>query len=175
MYKDIFKRCNKTYRFPKTLRLFEWRLSRASSTGIWTSKGASTPYNLISVRVRTISGSKLIQNLSRWFPGYYKIQFGFSFSRNTKLAHLQPLEPLLFRKFSNLCTFILGGQFLLPQRANNQKRGFCQLQKWKRQRGLSALGIQICSFAASWATFVPGIFQLLHFHTGGPILITPEG
>ena len=31
----------------------------------------------------------------------------------------------------------------------DQKRGFCQLQKWKRQRGVSALGIQIESFAAS--------------------------
>ena len=92
-----------------------------------------------------------------------------------KLVHLQPLEPLLFQEFSNFCTFILGGQFLLPQRANNQERGFCQLQKWMKQRDLGALGIQIGSLAASWATFVPGIFQLFHFHTGEPILITPEG
>ena len=28
-------------------------------------------------------------------------------------------KPLLFWKFSNFFTFILGGQFLLPQRANN--------------------------------------------------------
>ena len=34
MYKDVFKRCNKTYRFPISLRLIERRLSRASSRGI---------------------------------------------------------------------------------------------------------------------------------------------
>ena len=35
------------------------------------------------------------------------------------LDHLHPFEPLLFQNFSNFFTFILGGQFLLPQRANN--------------------------------------------------------
>ena len=42
------------------------------------------------------------------------------------------------------------------------------------QRGLSAWGIQIGSFAAGWAPFVLEIFHLFHFHTGRPILITPE-
>ena len=42
-------------------------------------------------------------------------------------------------------------------------------------RGLSSWGIQIGSFAAGWAPFVPKIFQLFQFHTGRPILITPEG
>ena len=37
-----------------------------------------------------------------------------------KLHHLQPLKPNLFLKFGNFFTFILGVQFLLPQRANNQ-------------------------------------------------------
>ena len=32
-----------------------------------------------------------------------------------KLDHLQPVKPILFTKFSNFFTFILGGQFLLPQ------------------------------------------------------------
>ena len=36
-----------------------------------------------------------------------------------KLDHLQPFKPLLFWKISNSFTFILGSQFLLPQRANN--------------------------------------------------------
>merc|ERR1739842_70987 len=36
----------------------------------------------------------------------------------SKLDHLQPLEPILFPKFSNFFPFILGSPFLLPQRAN---------------------------------------------------------
>ena len=39
----------------------------------------------------------------------------------------------------NFFTFILGGQFLLPQRANMEKREFIQLQNWMRQRGLGAV------------------------------------
>ena len=38
----------------------------------------------------------------------------------------------LSRKFSHFFTFILGGQFLLPQRANNGKRAFTQLLNWMR-------------------------------------------
>ena len=92
-----------------------------------------------------------------------------------KLDHLQLIEPILFHKSFNFCTFILGGQFLLPQRVNNGKRGFIQLQNWMRQRGFSAWAIQTGPFAAHWAHFVPEDFQLFHFHTGRPILITPEG
>ena len=91
-----------------------------------------------------------------------------------KLDHLQLIEPILFQKIFNFFTFILGGQFLLPQRANNGKRGFIQLQNWMRQRGFSAWGIQTGPFAAHWAHFVPKDFQLFHLHTGRPILITPE-
>ena len=32
-----------------------------------------------------------------------------------KLDHLQPLEPILSQNIMNFFTFILGGQFLLPQ------------------------------------------------------------
>ena len=45
-----------------------------------------------------------------------------------KLDHLQPFESILSHKIFNFFTFILGGQFLLPQRANNGKGGFIQLQ-----------------------------------------------
>ena len=38
----------------------------------------------------------------------------------------------------------------------------------------NAFGIQTGPFAACIATFVPKIFDLFHFHTGRPILITPE-
>ena len=40
----------------------------------------------------------------------------------------RPIEPILLQRIFNIFTFILGGQFLLPQRANNGKGGFIQLQ-----------------------------------------------
>ena len=46
-----------------------------------------------------------------------------------KLDHLQPFKSILFRKFLSCVIFILGGQFLLPQRANNEKRRISELQK----------------------------------------------
>ena len=90
-----------------------------------------------------------------------------------KLDHLHPVEPILFSKFYNFFTFILGGQFLLPQRANTEKGEFSQLQKWTRQRGVSAWGIQIGPFAAICTNYVSQILQFFHFHNGEPILFTP--
>ena len=52
-----------------------------------------------------------------------------------------------YGKFSKLAT-LLGSQFLLPQRANNGKGEFSQLQIWMRQRGFSAWGIQTGPLAA---------------------------
>ena len=65
-----------------------------------------------------------------------------------KLDHLHPVEPILFSKFYNFFTFILGGQFLLPQRDEGCKweNGFHPTLA--RQRILSAWGIQIGPFAA---------------------------
>ena len=88
---------------------------------------------------------------------------------------LQTFKLILLWTIFNFSTFILGGQFLLPQRANMEKREFIKLQNWMRQRGLGAWGIQNGPFAAHWAHFVPEDFQLFHFHTGRPILITPRG
>ena len=53
----------------------------------------------------------------------------FSMPWAFKLNHLQPFKPILFPNFSNILTFILGSPILLPQRANNEKRQFSQLQK----------------------------------------------
>ena len=39
-----------------------------------------------------------------------------------KLDHLHPFRPILLKQISNFFTFILGSQFLLPQRANSGKR-----------------------------------------------------
>ena len=72
---------------------------------------------------------------------------GFSVPGAFKQDHLQPFKPILSQKIFNFFTFILGGQFLLPQRANMEKREFSQLQNWMRQRGFSAWGIQTGPFA----------------------------
>ena len=71
------------------------------------------------------------------------------------LDHIHPLKPLLFPKFSNFLTFILGGQFLLPQRANYGKRGFIQPHKRKRQKVCPAQfqSRHIATKGASGATF----------------------
>ena len=42
-----------------------------------------------------------------------------------KLDHFQPVEPLLFRKFSNYFTFILGGPILITP-----ERGRLKMGKW---------------------------------------------
>ena len=52
---------------------------------------------------------------------------GFSVPRAFKLDHLHSLESILFQKIFNFFTFILGGQFLFPQRANNGQWGLAQL------------------------------------------------
>ena len=95
--------------------------------------------------------------------------------RAFNLDQLQPIKPILFWNISIFFTFILGKHFLLPQRTNNGKGEFIQLQYWIRQGVFIAWGIQTGPFAAHSAHFVLEIFQLFHFHTGEPILITPEG
>ena len=64
-----------------------------------------------------------------------------------KLDHLQPFAPFTFLNFSIFFTFILGGQFLLPQRSNNGK-GNSSNPKSGWDRGFS----------------VPGTFKLDHLH-----------
>ena len=64
-----------------------------------------------------------------------------------KLDHWQSGKPLLFWRFFNFSTFILGSPILLPQRANDGKRPFTQLQNWIRQGSLGAWGIQTGPFA----------------------------
>ena len=72
---------------------------------------------------------------------------GFSVPGAFKLVYLQLFELSLSQKIFNFFTFILGGQFLLPQRATNGKKEFIQLKNWIRQRVFSALGSQTGQFA----------------------------
>ena len=71
-----------------------------------------------------------------------KVDWELKVSGAFKLHHLQPIVPLLSLNISIFFTFILGVQFLLPQRAINGKREFTQPQNWMRQRVFSALYIQ---------------------------------
>ena len=59
--------------------------------------------------------------------------------------------------------------------ANYGKGEFTQLQNWMLQMDFNAWGIQTEPFAFLGAHFVSEDFHLFHFHTGRPILITPEG
>ena len=62
----------------------------------------------------------------------------------------------------------------ISQPLNKQKRELSQLQKWTRPWAFSALGIHTGPFVVLQHNFVFTIFQLFHFHTGEPILNTPE-
>ena len=82
------------------------------------------------------------------------------------LDHLQPVELFSIWICSWFSTFILGSQFLLPQRAKNGKVEFSKLQKWMRQRGSCAWEIQTGPFEAPLAHFVLDVFQYFNFHAG---------
>ena len=72
-----------------------------------------------------------------------------------KLDHLQPVKPILFSKFYNFFTFILGGQFLLP-RGLIMGKGNSPNSRNGLDRGFS----------------VPGSFKLDHLHPVKSILFS---
>ena len=81
------------------------------------------------------------ENWGRWF----------SVRRAVWLDHLHPFKTILLLEFSIYFTLIVGGQFLLSQRANSEngeKRELFQFQNWMRHRGLSAWGIQTRPFVS---------------------------
>ena len=63
-----------------------------------------------------------------WVPGYFE------------LDQMQPIKPLLFPNFYIFFTFILGGQFLLPQRANIGEKGNFSTPKLAETEGFQCLG-----------------------------------
>ena len=70
-----------------------------------------------------------------------------------KLDHLQPVEPIMFLKFSNFCTFILEANSYYPRRLIMRK-GNSPNSKNGWYRGVS----------------VPGAFKLDHLQPVEPIL-----
>ena len=139
--------------------------STISVNGEWQRK---TPFNVPASGIRSGPIIEEINQISAWTRGIFLL-------RAFKLDHLKPVQPLFFSHFCNFFSFILGSPFLLPQRANIGKGEISQPQKRMRQWVFSAWGIQTGPFTACTAPFVLINFQLFHFHTGEPILITPEG
>ena len=92
-----------------------------------------------------------------------------------KLDHLQPFKPILFWNFSNFFTFILGSQFLLPQRANNGKREILPTSNIGDSGGFQCLGHSNWTSCSPLSPFCPEQFQTFSLSYWGPILITPEG
>ena len=95
-----------------------------------------------------------------------------------KLDHLHPIKPLLFWKFFNFFTFILGGQFLLPQRANNGKRENHPTPKVDEKKGFQCLGhsnwticIPFSPFCSGkFPSFSPSYWEANSYYPRGPIM-----
>ena len=92
-----------------------------------------------------------------------------------KLGHLQPVEPILFPKFCNFFTFILGGPILITLERRGAENGKMEFTQPEVDKGISVPGaFKLDHFQPVEQIFFPQIFQLFHFYIGGPILITPE-
>ena len=82
-----------------------------------------------------------------------------------KLGHLQPIKPLLFSDFYTFFTFILGGQFLLPQRANIAGGGPFLLPHFFQSMCFAYL-LQYSKLSATWVAcseIQPFWLTLIHF------------
>ena len=131
------------------------------SLSYWREANSYYPTGLI-MRKGNSPNSRNGLNRGVWVPGTFK------------LDHLQPAKPILFSKFYNFSTFILGANSYYPRegKAENGKMDFSQPEC---ERGI----------------WVPGAFRLDHlqpvepilfpkisnFYTFilGPFLLTPEG
>ena len=92
-----------------------------------------------------------------------------------KLDHLQPFKPILFWQISKIFTFILGGHFLLPQRANTEKREILPIFKRDGTQEFVWLGHSNwtnCNHLSS--NFTKNVQKLEPLYWGFPFLITPE-
>ena len=105
----------------------------------------------------------------------YGGDWGVSVPGAFKLDHLQPFKPILSWNFSNFFTFILGSQFLLPQRANNGKREILPTSNMDETEGFQCLGPSNWTTCSPLSQFHSEHFQTLSLSYWGPILITPEG
>ena len=104
----------------------------------------------------------------------YGWDWGVSVPRAFKLDHLQPFKPIWFWNFSCFFTFILGSQFLLPQRANNGKREILATSNLDETEGFQCLGHSNWTTCSPLSQFCSEIFPLFSLSYWGPILFTPD-
>ena len=92
----------------------------------------------------------------------YRWDRGVSVPWAFKLDHLQPFKPILFWNFSNFFTFILGSQFLLPQRANYGSWENFPFPNMDETEGFECLG-------HSNRTICSPLSQFFDFYSGEPV------
>ena len=92
-----------------------------------------------------------------------------------KLDHLQPFKPILFWNISNFFTFILGSQFLLPQRANNGKREILATSNLDETEGIQCLGPSNWTTCSPLSHFCSGKFPILSLSYWGANSYYPRG
>ena len=92
-----------------------------------------------------------------------------------KLDYLQPFKPILFWTISNSFTFILGSQFLLPQRANNGKGKFSQLPIMDETEGFQCLGHSNWTMCSPLSPFCSEIFSTFSLSYWGANSYYPRG
>ena len=91
-----------------------------------------------------------------------------------KLDHLQPIKLILFPNFSIFFTFILGGQFLLPQRANNGKREIHPTPKLNETEGFQCLWHSNWTICSPLSHFCSHIFSTFTLSYWGAISYYPR-
>ena len=84
---------------------------------------------------------------------------GISVPGAFKLDNLQPFKPILLLKFSSSFTFILGSPFLLPQRANYEKREILPTSNMDETEGVQCLGISNWTICSPLGPFCPRRFS----------------
>ena len=82
-----------------------------------------------------------------------------------KLEHLQPFKPILFWKISYFFTFILGSQFLLPQRANNGKREILATSNLDETGRFQCLGHSNWTYCSPLSQFCSECFPTFDFNS----------
>ena len=123
-------------RFPRLLLWLEDRTSRINALENGERKSAKIWTHVVTVR--HWENGILTAWVWEWDFSAWGIQTG----------PFAPCYANFIFQILQLFHFHIGGQFLLPQRANNEKRELSQLQNWTRQRGFCAWGIQTGPFAA---------------------------
>ena len=92
-----------------------------------------------------------------------------------KLDLLQPFKPILFTRIFSFFTFILGSQFLLPQRANNGKREILATSKLDETEGFECLGHSNWTICSPLSPFCSEIFPTFSLSYWGAHSYYPRG